>query len=178
MARSDDALARGVPRDPAAVPGAMPRPVETWLRIMQVHDRIRRRVDGALHRSHGISLIGFETLRRIAEGAGERASIAEIMDGVGSTRSAATGTVARLAAEGLVDRQGDDGSPTAGAHLTPAGAERFAAARRTHDDLVAHLLTLLGDDAVLVTDALARVSAVASSGGGARRRGRSAGPPD
>jgi DNA-binding MarR family transcriptional regulator len=151
--------------------------VETWLRIVQVHDRIRRRVDGALHRSHGMSLSAFETLRRIAESAGERATIAQIMDSAGSTRSAATAAVARLAADGLVQREGDDGSPAAGARLTAAGRERYGAAARTHDELVAHLLTLLGDDAVLVTDALARVSAVASPGGAARRRGRSAGPP-
>jgi DNA-binding MarR family transcriptional regulator len=47
------------------------------------------------------------------------------------------------------------------ARLTPAGRRRVAEAARTHDDLVAHLLTLLGDDAPLVTDALARVSAAA-----------------
>jgi DNA-binding MarR family transcriptional regulator len=139
----------------------MPRAVETWLRIVQVHDRIRRRVDGALHRSHGITLIAFETLRRIAEATDERATIAEIMDSAGSPRAAATGTLNRLAAEGLVHPEPDDGSPMAGARLSAAGRERFAAAKRTHDELVAHLLTLLGDDAVLVTDALARVSAAA-----------------
>ena len=32
-------------------------------------------------------------------------------------------------------------------------------AAHTHDELVAHLLTLLGDDTVVVTDALSRVSA-------------------
>jgi hypothetical protein len=45
------------------------------------------------------------------------------------------------------------------ARLTPAGRERVTAAARTHDELVARLLTLLGDDAGTVTDALARVSA-------------------
>ncbi|MGZ4572281.1 MAG: hypothetical protein ACXVXU_15530 [Blastococcus sp.] len=43
--RREDAPARGVPRDPAGLPGAVPRPVETWLRITQVHDRVRRRVE-------------------------------------------------------------------------------------------------------------------------------------
>ena len=43
--------------------------------------------------------------------------------------------------------------------LTPAGRTRVAEAARTHDELVAHLLALLGDDAAVVTDALARVSA-------------------
>jgi DNA-binding MarR family transcriptional regulator len=47
------------------------------------------------------------------------------------------------------------------ARLTPAGRQRTAQATDTHDDLVAHLLILLGDDAPLVTDALARVSAAA-----------------
>jgi hypothetical protein len=45
------------------------------------------------------------------------------------------------------------------ARLTAAGRERVAAAARTHDELVARLLGLLGDDAGTVTDALARVSA-------------------
>jgi DNA-binding MarR family transcriptional regulator len=152
--------------------------VETWLRIVQVHDRIRRRVDGSLRRTHGITLIAFETLRRIADGAGERATFAEIMDSVGAPRPAATGAVNRLVTEGLVHLDPGDGSPTAGARLSDAGRKRFDAAKRTHDELLAHLLTLLGDDAVLVTDALARVSAVASCGAGGRRRGRSAGPPD
>ncbi|MGZ4551035.1 MAG: hypothetical protein ACXVF0_16150 [Blastococcus sp.] len=65
----------------------------------------------------------------------------------------------RLAGEGLVERV--DAGDTPSVRLTAAGRHRVAAAARTHDDLVAHLLTLLGDDAVLVTAALARVSAAA-----------------
>ncbi|MGZ4643229.1 MAG: MarR family winged helix-turn-helix transcriptional regulator [Blastococcus sp.] len=148
-----------MPRDPAGLPGAVPRPVETWLRITQVHDRVRRRVDGALHRTHGLSLIAFETLRRIAGAPGERSSLAALTEAAGSGRSAVTGTVNRLAGEGLVERV--DAGDTSSVRLTAAGRHRVAAAARTHDDLVAHLLTLLGDDAVLVTAALARVSAAA-----------------
>jgi DNA-binding MarR family transcriptional regulator len=159
---SDDALARGIPRDPGALPGAAPGPAETWLRIVQVHDRITHRVDSALHRQHGLSLTGFEALRRIAETPAGRATMGEVAEACGLSRAGVTSTVDRLVAEGLVVRERGGGDRRLlHARLTVAGVERVAAATRTHDDLVAHLLTLLGDDAGVVTDALARVSAAA-----------------
>ena len=157
-----DALARGVPRDAASLPGGAPRSAETWLRIVQVHDRITRRVDSALHRQHGISLTGFEALRRLTEAPGERASMGEVAEALGLSRPGVTSTVNRLVADGLVLRERGDGDKRLlHARLTPAGRERVTAAAHTHDELVAHLLTLLGDDAGVVTDALARVSAAA-----------------
>ena len=155
--RRDDALARGVPRDPAAVPGAVPRPTETWLRIMQAHDRVLRRIDAALRRHHGISLTSYDALRRIAEGepAGQAAEAA------GLTRPVQPATVNRLVADGLLVRDPGDAEGSRHTHLTPAGRQRLTAATATHDDLLAHLLTLLGNDAAVVTDALARVSRAA-----------------
>src|SRR4028119_1675610 len=73
---TEDVLA-AVPTDPAALAGVTPRAAETWLRIVQVHDRITHRVDSALHREHALSLTGFEALRRIAEAPGERATMSE-----------------------------------------------------------------------------------------------------
>ncbi|MGY2127024.1 MarR family winged helix-turn-helix transcriptional regulator [Blastococcus sp. SYSU DS0617] len=164
MPRSEDALARGIPRDAAAVPGVAPRPAETWLRIVQVHDRITRRVDSALHRQHDLSLTGFEALRRIADAPGERASMGEVAEALGLSRPGVTSTVSRLVADGLVLRErGDADRRVLHAKLTPAGRQRVTEAARTHDELVAHLLTLLGDDAAVVTDALARVSSAARS---------------
>jgi DNA-binding MarR family transcriptional regulator len=159
---SRDALARGVPRDPAGLPGMAPRPAETWLRIVQVHDRITHRVDSALHRQHGLSLTGFEALRWIAEAPGERASMGEVAEALGLSRPGVTSTINRLVAEGLVVRErAEEDRRLLHARLTPVGRQRFEAAARTHDDLLAHLLMLLGDDAGVVTDALARVSAAA-----------------
>jgi DNA-binding MarR family transcriptional regulator len=141
-----------------------PRPAETWLRIVQVHDRITHRVDSALHRQHDLSLTGFEALRRIAEAPGERASMGEVAEALGLSRPGVTSTINRLVAEGLVVRErAEEDRRLLHARLTPAGRQRFEAAARTHDDLVAHLLTLLGDGAAAVTDALARVSAAARS---------------
>ena len=160
MPRPEDALARGVPRDAGAVPGAGPRPAETWLRIVQVHDRITHRVDSALHRQHGLSLTGFEALRRLTEAPGERASMGDLAEALGLSRAGVTSTVNRLVADGLVLRERGDGDRRLLlARLTPAGRARAAQAAGTHDDLLAHLLSRLGDDAPVVTDALARVSA-------------------
>src|SRR3954452_17655290 len=161
---SEDALARGGPRAGAALPGGAPRPAETWLRIVQVYDRITRRVDSALHRQHHISLTGFEALRRIAEAPGERATMGELADSLGLSRPGVTSTVNRLVADGLVLRERVGGDRRLlHARLTPAGRQRVQEASQTHDGLIAHLLTLLGGDAAVVTDALARVSASARS---------------
>jgi DNA-binding MarR family transcriptional regulator len=156
----DDAPARGVPRDVRGLAAAGPSAPETWLRIVQVHDRVTRRVDSVLHRQHGLSLTGFEVLRRIAESSQEQASMSDLADAVGLSRPGITSTVSRLVEEGLVVRErGGTDRRLLHARLTPAGRDRVTAATGTHDDLVAHLLRVLGDDAAVVTDALARVSA-------------------
>ncbi|WP_309232828.1 MarR family transcriptional regulator [Blastococcus sp. TML/C7B] len=131
---------------------------------MEVHDRITRRVDSALHRRHGLSLTGFEALRRIADAPGERASMGEVAEALGLSRPGVTSTVSRLVADGLVRRERVDADRRVlHARLTDAGRRRVAEAAITHDELVAQLLTPLGDDAAVVTDALARVSAAARS---------------
>jgi DNA-binding MarR family transcriptional regulator len=160
VTRSDDALARGVPRDASDLPGVVPRAAETWLRIVQVHDRITRRVDSALHRQHGLSLTGFEALRRIAEAPRERASMGEVAEALGLSRPGVTSTVNRLVEAGLVTRErGGTDKRLLHARLTEAGRAKVAEAAHTHDELIVRLLTPLGDDAAVVTDALARASA-------------------
>ena len=122
---------------------------------MQAHDRILRRIEAALRRHHGLSLTAFDALRGIAEGGPAAGRTAEA---TGLTRPVQPATVNRLVTEGLLLRRpGDDD----GVHLTAAGRERLTAATATHDELLGHLLTLLGDDAAVVTDALARVSRAA-----------------
>ena len=162
--RADDAPAYGVPRDPAAMPGAVATAAETWLRIVQVHDRITRRVDSVLHREHGLSLTGFEALRRVSESPGERATMGEVADALGLSRPGVTSTINRLVADGLVLRERAGGDRRLmHARLTDAGRQRVQDAARTHDELVTRLLATLGDQATVVTDALARVSAAARS---------------
>src|SRR3569833_3535811 len=109
-----------------------PRPAETWLRIVQVHDRITHRVDSVLHRQHGISLTGFEALRRIAEAPGERSSMGEVAEALGLSRPGVTSTINRLVAEGLVvrERAGED-KRLLHARLAPAGTPRVEAAAPT-----------------------------------------------
>ena len=133
--------------------------MDTWLRLVQVHDRITRRVDSALHRQHGLSLTAFEALRRIAETPGEQATMGEVAEAVGLSRAGVTSTVDRLVALGLVLRERGGGDRRLlHARLTTDGREQVRAAARTHDDLVVRLLAPLGDDAAAVAEALARVS--------------------
>ena len=86
----------------------------------------------------------------------------DLAEAVGLSRPGITSTVNRLVDDGLVTRgrHGED-RRLLHARLTDAGRERVHSACATHDDLVAHLLSMLGDDAAVVTDALARVSAAA-----------------
>ena len=143
-------------------PTGDPGPAETWLRIVQVHDRITRRVDSELHRRHGLSLTGFEALRRMAASPEEWATMGELSEALGISRAGITSTVSRLVGDGLVERvRGGRDKRLLHARLTDAGRERVAAAATTHDDLVGRLLAVLGADAGAVTDALARVSAAA-----------------
>ncbi|MFP5369597.1 MAG: MarR family transcriptional regulator, partial [Actinomycetes bacterium] len=131
---------------------------ETWLRIMQAHDRILRRIDAALRRHHGLSLSAYDALRRIAEGDAVEAGRAA--EAAGLARPVKPATVNRLLDDGLL--VGEPGADAGrGVRLSPLGRERLAVATATHDDLLEHLLTLLGDDAAVVTDALARVSRAA-----------------
>lgn len=157
MQRPDDAHAHDAP-----LPG--PRSAETWQRIVRVHNRITRRVDSVLHRQHGLSLTGFETLRRIADAPGAQATMGQVAEALGLSPAGVTSTVDRLVADGLVLRERGAGDKRLlHARLTPAGRERVEAAAGTHDELVTQLLVPLGDDAALVADALGRVSAAARS---------------
>jgi DNA-binding MarR family transcriptional regulator len=155
---------------------AAPDPPETWLRVVQVHDRITRRVDSVLHRRHGVSLTGFEALRRIAGAPGERATMGELAEDLGLSRPGVTSTISRLVADGLVERVrvGPD-RRLLHARLTDAGRERVTAAASTHDEHVRDLLHPLGPDSATVTAALARVAHAARERSG-RGRGLVADP--
>ena len=126
---------------------------------MQAHDRILRRMDAALRRHHGLSLTAYDALHRIS--AGDPVEAGPAAEAAGLTRPVQPATVNRLLKDGLL--VAEPGTPDAGGgvRLSSLGRERLASATATHDDLLGHLLTLLGDDAAVVTDALARVSRAA-----------------
>ncbi len=126
---------------------------------MQAHDRILRRIDAALRRHHGLSLTAFDALRRISEG--DPVDGGQAAETAGLARPIQPATVNRLLNDGLLVGEPGESDAGRGIRLSPLGRERLAASTATHDDLLGHLLTLLGDDAAVVTDALARVSRAA-----------------
>lgn len=144
-----------MPRSTSAPPA-----IETWARIVEVHDRITQQVDSALHRGHGLSLTGFEALRRVATAPGESATMGELAEGLRLSRAGVTSTVGRLVAAGLVERVRSGGDRRLlHARLTPAGRELFPVAAATHDGLVEELIRPVGADAARVIGALTRVAA-------------------
>ena len=99
--------------------------------------------------------------------------MSDLAEAVGLSRPGITSTVNRLVEDGLVTRErGGTDRRLLHARLTPAGRDRVRDARSTHDELLAHLLTRLGDDAAVVTDALARVSSAARGSSRTPRRER------
>ena len=150
------------PRDLRGMAGAAPGPAETWLRIVQAHERVARRLDTALRAQHGLSLADLRLLRLVDAVHGERASVGRLAEDVGSSPAGVGQALARLAEDGWVTRErGATDRRTTCARLTEHGRGRMARAGQTHDQLLAHLLGSLGPAAGTVTDALTRVAAAA-----------------
>ncbi len=150
------------PRDLRGMAGAAPGAAETWLRMGQAHERVSRRLDGALRAQHGLSLADLRLLRLVDAVHGERMSVGRLADEVGSSPAGVGQALARLAEDGWVTRERNaaDRRSTC-ARLTERGRERMGRAGETHDGLLAHLLAALGAAAGPVTDALTRVAAAA-----------------
>lgn len=108
-----------------------------WRALLSTHAALVRGLDATLSAEHRLSLNDFDVLHQLAAAPGGRLRLGELSDRVLFSRAGLTGLVRRLEAAGLVTRE-----PTpedrrgALAVLTPAGAERFAAAKRTQLDFV------------------------------------------
>ncbi|MEI4273235.1 MarR family transcriptional regulator [Klenkia sp. LSe6-5] len=142
--------------------GAAPGAAETWLRLVQAHERVGRRLDTALRTQHGLSLADLRLLRLVDAVQGERASVGRLAEEVGSSPAGVGQALARLAEDGWITRErGATDRRTTCARLTEHGRGRMARAGQTHDELLAHLLGALGSAAGSVTDGLTRVAAAA-----------------
>lgn len=136
------------------------RELRAWRGMLQVHAAVTHELDAQLHREHGLSLSAYEVLMFLADVDGRRLRMAEIADRVLLSRSGLTRLVDRLVTLGFVVRNAcaDDGRGSY-AELTPAGAAKLEAARRTHlDGVRAFFLDRLStEDQVALGDAWDRV---------------------
>jgi DNA-binding MarR family transcriptional regulator len=114
-----------------------------WHRLLQVSRLVLRELDRRLDDENRISVNEFDVLITLDNAPDRRLRMTELADAVllllfsgGLTRLAG-----RLESRGLVARRQDPSDARSfHATLTPAGAERLAEARATHDAVIAELL--------------------------------------
>jgi DNA-binding MarR family transcriptional regulator len=104
-----------------------------WRGMLETHARITRALDAQMQAEHGLSVPAYEVLMFLADAPGHRLRMAEIAERVLLSRSGCTRLVDRLVQTGHVTRStADTDGRGLFAQLTDLGAEKVAAARRTH----------------------------------------------
>ena len=112
-----------------------------WHDLRERHARATTALERALEEHHQLGVSEYEVLERLA-GAGEDACrMQSLNDAVHLSQSALSRVVGRLESAGLVERKmcADDRRGIFAA-LTPAGRERYEAARPTHRAVLADVL--------------------------------------
>lgn len=104
-----------------------------WRQLLLVQSELRERLDSELRSAHGLSLGDYGVLVHLAEAGPGGLRMSELAERILLSRSGLTRRIDTLTRHGLVARQPcpDDGRG-AMALLTPAGAEKLAAAAPTH----------------------------------------------
>jgi DNA-binding MarR family transcriptional regulator len=109
-----------------------------WRDLLDRHARVTCALEHALESGHGLGVSEFEVLDRLAAEECEGRRIQEIAQEIHLSQSALSRVVARLEADGLVERaMCKEDRRGVYARLTDAGRERHAAARPTHRAVLA-----------------------------------------
>jgi DNA-binding MarR family transcriptional regulator len=119
-----------------------PELVETWRGVSMCHAKVSSALDRALEREHGLGLSEFEVLEQLATAkSGHGCRMQDLAGNVCLSQSALSRLIGRLETDGLVERAMCT-SDRRGiyAHLTPAGRDRWEAARPTHRAVLSELL--------------------------------------
>jgi DNA-binding MarR family transcriptional regulator len=109
-----------------------------WQELMSRYHRVSCVLDRTLQSDHGISASEFAVLEQLAEARPENAmKMHDLGERVHVTQSALSRLVARLEADGLVERtMCADDRRCVFAALTPAGLDLYHAARPTHREVL------------------------------------------
>jgi len=139
-----------------------------WGGLLRTHAALVRELDDEIQAAHGISLTQYEVLLLLSRSDDGALRMNELADGALLSLSGLSRLVDRLVILGLVERaQCPTDRRGAFAVITPAGRDRFAAARPVHLDAVRRrFIDRLSPDAV---SALAAAwTALGASGCGER----------
>jgi DNA-binding MarR family transcriptional regulator len=111
--------------------------VDEWREILDRHARVSCALTQALEYQHGLGMSEFEVLERLANEGECAVRVHTIADHVHLSQSALSRVIDRLEKHGLVTRGVCENDRRAiYAELTPAGRERYEAARPTHREVL------------------------------------------
>jgi DNA-binding MarR family transcriptional regulator len=111
--------------------------VDQWREILDRHARVNCALTQALEHQHGLGMSEFEVLERLADEGDCSVRVQEIAEHVHLSQSALSRVIDRLEKHGLLKRGVCDNDRRAVfAELTPAGRERYEAARPTHREVL------------------------------------------
>jgi len=109
------------------------RELRAWRGMLRAHAALTKALDADLEAAHGLPLTSYEVLMYLNDADGRKMRMRDLAASVILSRSGLTRLADRLEREGLIRREScDDDARGAYAVLTPAGAEKLAAARATH----------------------------------------------
>ena len=109
------------------------RELRAWRGMLRAHAALTKALDAELDAAHDLPLSSYEVLLYLADAEGGRMRMRDLATSVILSRSGLTRLADRLEREGLIRRESCP-SDARGAYavLTPAGAQKLAAARATH----------------------------------------------
>src|SRR5690349_19952136 len=112
-----------------------------WRGFLQTHRTITDELDHRLLRRHDLTLLHYGVLITLITVPGRRMRMSDIAERVLTSPSGMTRAIARLEAEGLVEREQDDGDRRSFlVTLSPRGVRRLREAQVTHHACVRELL--------------------------------------
>jgi DNA-binding MarR family transcriptional regulator len=111
--------------------------VAEWREILDRHARVNCALTQALEHQHGLGMSEFEVLERLADEGECAVRVNAIAEHLHLSQSALSRVLDRLEKQGLLKRGVCDNDRRANfAELTPAGRERYEAARPTHREVL------------------------------------------
>jgi DNA-binding MarR family transcriptional regulator len=138
MTASPDVAA---PASDAELPANEAALVAAWRDLLDRKARTAGALERRLHEQHGLGVSEFEVLERLATPDKDQRRMQELAKAVHLSQSALSRVVGRLEDDGLVTRGiCTDDRRGIYACLTPAGRERYEAARPTHRAVLAETL--------------------------------------
>lgn len=107
--------------------------LRAWQALLHTHHQVTRKLDAELRAEHGLSMLAYDVLLRLARSPDRRLRMTELAERVLMSPSGLTRVVDRLVADGVVRRgRSQDDARVMLVQLTDQGRQLLRRAARTH----------------------------------------------